>query len=58
MSFDEFVETRLPALLRYATVLTGDPHLAEDVVQEMLVRAHRRCAGSARSTCRNATSGR
>ena len=31
---------RLPALLRYAVVLTGDRELAQDVVQEVLARAH------------------
>ncbi|GAA2684807.1 RNA polymerase [Actinoplanes palleronii] len=31
---------RLPSLLRYAVVLTGDRHLAQDVVQEVLARAH------------------
>ncbi|CAA9267255.1 MAG: RNA polymerase sigma-E factor [uncultured Blastococcus sp.] len=34
--------TRLPALLRYAVVLTGDRELAQDVVQEVLARAHSR----------------
>ena len=29
-------------LLRYATVLTGDPHLAQDIVQESLLRAQQR----------------
>lgn len=42
MTFDEFVQARLPGLLRYATVVTCDPHLAEDVVQEVLVRAQSR----------------
>ena len=42
MSFDEFVTARLPALLRYATVVTCDPHLAEDIVQEVLLRAQQR----------------
>ena len=37
--FDTFVRTRLHALLRYATVVTGDPALAEDVVQDVLVKA-------------------
>jgi RNA polymerase sigma-70 factor (sigma-E family) len=40
MTFDEFLAHRLTALLRFASVVTCDPHLAEDVVQEVLVRAH------------------
>ena len=32
----------LPALLRCATVIIGDPDLAKDIVQDVLVRAHRR----------------
>jgi RNA polymerase sigma-70 factor (sigma-E family) len=40
--FEEFAEARLRELLRYAVVLTGDPRLAEDVVQEVLLRAHQR----------------
>jgi RNA polymerase sigma-70 factor (sigma-E family) len=39
MRFDEFATARLPALLRYATVLSGDADLARDLVQEVLVRA-------------------
>lgn len=42
MTFDEFTATRLPALLRYAAVLAGGRALAEDVVQEVLLRAHQR----------------
>ncbi|HXA59541.1 MAG TPA: SigE family RNA polymerase sigma factor [Streptosporangiaceae bacterium] len=42
MSFEEFLAARLPALLRYTTALTGDPHLAEDMVQECLVRVDRK----------------
>jgi RNA polymerase sigma-70 factor (sigma-E family) len=38
MTFDEFVAARLTALLRYATVVTCDPHLAQDVTQEVLIR--------------------
>ncbi|MBW8485890.1 SigE family RNA polymerase sigma factor [Actinomadura parmotrematis] len=37
-TFEEFVRHRLPALFRYACVLTGDRHDAEDVVQEALAR--------------------
>ena len=39
--FDEFVRARTRALLRSAYLLTGDQHLAEDLVQDALVRAHR-----------------
>ncbi|GIH17210.1 SigE family RNA polymerase sigma factor [Rugosimonospora africana] len=41
-AFDEFVVARLPALLRCATAIVGDPELAKDIVQDVLVRAHRR----------------
>jgi RNA polymerase sigma-70 factor (sigma-E family) len=40
--FDAFVVARGPALLRFAHVLSGDAHLAEDLVQEVLARAHRK----------------
>lgn len=36
-----FVRTRSHALLRSAYLLTGDQHLAEDLVQEALARTHR-----------------
>jgi RNA polymerase sigma-70 factor (sigma-E family) len=39
--FCEFVRTRSPALLRTAFLLTGDRHLAEDLVQDALARTHR-----------------
>ncbi|HEX3958431.1 MAG TPA: sigma factor [Trebonia sp.] len=42
MRFDDFAATRLSAVLRLAGVLTGDRALAEDIVQEVLVRAHKR----------------
>jgi RNA polymerase sigma-70 factor (sigma-E family) len=42
VDFAEFVLTRTPALLRFAFLLTGDEHLAEDLTQEALVRVHRR----------------
>lgn len=38
MTYEEFAGARLPALLRYAIMLTGDPHLAQDLVQETMVR--------------------
>ena len=40
--FDEYVAARSSMLLRFAYLLCGDAHLAEDLVQEVLVRAHRR----------------
>jgi RNA polymerase sigma-70 factor (sigma-E family) len=42
MRFEEFVAARLPAVLRFAGVLTADRALAEDVVQEVLIRANKR----------------
>ncbi|MGK5737554.1 SigE family RNA polymerase sigma factor [Micromonospora sp. URMC 103] len=38
MTYEEFVDARLAAMLRYAVMLTGDPHQAEDLVQETMVR--------------------
>lgn len=38
MDVDDFVAARLSPMLRYATVLTGDPHLAEDLVQDAMVK--------------------
>ena len=42
MSYDDYVTQRLGTLLRFATVVTCDPHVAEDVVQEVLLRAYGR----------------
>jgi RNA polymerase sigma-70 factor (sigma-E family) len=39
VTFSEYTAVRLPALLRYAAVLTGDRELAQDVVQDVLVKA-------------------
>lgn len=41
MDFHEYVATRRQPLLRLAYLLTGDAHLAEDVVQTALLRAFR-----------------
>ncbi|WP_305788645.1 SigE family RNA polymerase sigma factor [Symbioplanes lichenis] len=38
MTYEEFAGSRLSGLLRYAVMLTGDPHIAEDLVQETMVR--------------------
>jgi RNA polymerase sigma-70 factor (sigma-E family) len=42
--FDEFVLNRMERVLRFAAVLTGDRYLAEEVVQDVLLKAHRRWA--------------
>jgi RNA polymerase sigma-70 factor (sigma-E family) len=39
-SFDEFVANRRSALVRFGYRLTGDTYLAEDIVQEALIRAY------------------
>ena len=41
-SFEEYVAGRGDALLRFAYLLSGDRHLAEDLVQEVLARMHQR----------------
>jgi RNA polymerase sigma-70 factor (sigma-E family) len=41
-SFEEYVTARGGALLRFAYVLSGDRHLAEDLVQEVLARVCQR----------------
>ena len=40
MDFDTLVASRGDALLRFAYVLCGDAHLAEDLVQTVLARAY------------------
>jgi RNA polymerase sigma-70 factor (sigma-E family) len=40
--FCEYVAARGPALVRFAILLTGDDHRAEDIVQEALAKAYLR----------------
>jgi RNA polymerase sigma-70 factor (sigma-E family) len=40
MTFEEFARTRLPAVLAFATVLSGQRATAEDLAQEVLIKAH------------------
>lgn len=42
MTFDDWAHRSLPGLLRFSTALCGGRHLAEDVVQEVLLRASAR----------------
>jgi RNA polymerase sigma-70 factor (sigma-E family) len=44
LSFDDFVVNGMGRVLRFAAVLTGDRYLAEEVVQDVLLKAHRRWA--------------
>jgi RNA polymerase sigma-70 factor (sigma-E family) len=40
--FEDYVRSRAPTLARTAVALTGDPGLAEDLVQEVLLKVHQR----------------
>ena len=40
-SFETFARARAPVLVRTAVALCGDPHLAEDLVQDVLIKVHR-----------------
>jgi RNA polymerase sigma-70 factor (sigma-E family) len=42
MTFEEFAATAMPGVLRFAAVLAGDRATAEDLVQEVLIRAYSR----------------
>ncbi|MFG1626183.1 SigE family RNA polymerase sigma factor [Kribbella sp. NPDC049227] len=42
MTFEEWTRSGLPPLLRFATALCGSAHLAEDVVQDVAVKAQRK----------------
>ena len=42
MTFEEFAATRMPGVLRFAAVLTSDLADAEDLAQEVLIRAYSR----------------
>jgi len=41
VTFEEFAHAKLQALLNFSTVLTNDRALGEDLVQDVLLRAHR-----------------
>ena len=41
-TFEQYVTERGPGLVRFAGALTGDPGTAEELVQEVLLRASRR----------------
>jgi RNA polymerase sigma-70 factor (sigma-E family) len=47
--FEEYVLARGAGLVRFAMLLTGDPHRAEDLVQDALGKAYLRWSGIRRS---------
>ncbi|BCJ56705.1 SigE family RNA polymerase sigma factor [Micromonospora endophytica] len=49
MTFEEYAFARAPALVRLARLLTGDAHRAEDLVQDVLVKAYVRWASISRA---------
>ncbi|GAB3854200.1 hypothetical protein GCM10027610_085400 [Dactylosporangium cerinum] len=42
VTFEEYAFARTAALVRFARLLTGDEHRAEDLVQDVLARAYAR----------------
>src|SRR4051794_15225493 len=44
VTFEAYVATRGPALIRFASRLTGSQHRAEDLVQDALAKAYQRWA--------------
>jgi hypothetical protein len=58
VDYDEFGRAQLPGLLRFAAALTGDAQVAQDLVQDTLVRAYLkwfRVAGADRRSCSSST---
>lgn len=44
MTFEQFVVDRTRSLIGLATAMSGDAHLAEDIVQDVLIKTHRNWA--------------
>ncbi|WP_375499618.1 SigE family RNA polymerase sigma factor [uncultured Jatrophihabitans sp.] len=42
MTFEEFVDARVRTLIGFAIAMTGDKFLSEDLVQDVLIKAHQR----------------
>lgn len=45
MTFEHYVQQRLPQLLRIAQSICGERQLGEDLVQDVLIKVHARWAG-------------
>jgi DNA-directed RNA polymerase specialized sigma24 family protein len=56
VTFEEYLAARLPALVRYAVMLTGDPYSAEDIVQDAMLGPIGSGAGCSGPTIRTGTS--
>jgi RNA polymerase sigma-70 factor (sigma-E family) len=41
VTFEEWTRQGMPDLVRFATVMCGSSHLAEDLVQDTVIKAHR-----------------
>jgi RNA polymerase sigma-70 factor (sigma-E family) len=49
VEFDEFARGQLPGVVRFAAALTGDSQLAQDLVQDVMVRAYLKWARVSRT---------
>jgi RNA polymerase sigma-70 factor (sigma-E family) len=54
VSFEDFAHERLRPLLRTATAITGDPYLAEEIVQDVLIKVSRHWADIGAKPARDA----
>lgn len=54
MTFEEYVIARLPALLGTARLISADPALAEDLVQDVLIKLHARWESTGQLVSRDA----
>ena len=55
MTFDEWFGGQLPALVRFTTVLCGGPDPAEEVLQDVAIKAHKHWDGCGRWIIRRPT---
>ena len=58
MTFEEYATEQLPALLATARLISSNPALAEDLVQDVLIKLHARWDTTAALGCRHGTARR